>query len=100
MKKDKKQKLTEALGELLLTFLCWAVGVLVVGAFGVDFESDDTSAEGEAGISIRIGTLLAVGFTVAVPALRWFLKWNKQKKISWLYKSHIKLLIKQIIQVC
>lgn len=47
---------------------------------GVDFESDDTSAEGEAGISIRIGTLLAVGFTVAVPALRWFLKWNKQKK--------------------
>ncbi len=41
MKKDKKQKLTEALGELLLTFLCLGVGVLIVGAFGVDFESND-----------------------------------------------------------
>ena len=48
---------------------------------GLDFESPDTSVEGEAGISIRIGTVLAVGFTVAVPALKWFLKWNKQRKM-------------------
>ena len=47
---------------------------------GIDFDSPDTRAEGELGASIRIGTLLAVGFTVAVPALRWFLKWNKKKK--------------------
>ena len=47
---------------------------------GVDFDSDETKVEGEAGITIRIGTLLAVGFTVAVPALRWFLKWNRKNK--------------------
>lgn len=47
---------------------------------GVDFDSPDTCAEGEAGITLRIGTLLAVGFSVAVPALRWFLKWNKKRK--------------------
>lgn len=47
---------------------------------GMDFDSPDTKVEGEAGISIRIGTLIAVGFTVLIPALRWFLKWNKKKK--------------------
>ena len=47
---------------------------------GLDFESPDTSVEGEAGLTIRIGTLMAVGFTVAVPALKWFLKWNKKQK--------------------
>lgn len=47
---------------------------------GVDFDSPDTRAEGEAGITLRIGTLLAVGASVAFPALRWFLKWNKKKK--------------------
>lgn len=47
---------------------------------GVDFDSPDTKAEGEVGGSIRIGTLLAVGFTVAIPALKWFLQWNKKKK--------------------
>ena len=47
---------------------------------GLDFESPDTMLEGEAGLTICIGTLLAVGFTVAVPALKWFLKWNKKRK--------------------
>lgn len=47
---------------------------------GLDFESSDTSAGGEAGLTIRVGTLLAVGISVAVPALRWYLKWNKMKK--------------------
>ena len=47
---------------------------------GMDFDSPDTKVEGEAGISIRVGTLIAVGFTVLIPALRWFLKWNKKKK--------------------
>lgn len=47
---------------------------------GLDFESPDTKVEGEAGLSIRLGTLLKVGLTVAVPALRWFLKWNKKQK--------------------
>ena len=47
---------------------------------GMDFDSPDTKVEGEAGISIRVGTLIAVGFTVLIPVLRWFLKWNKKKK--------------------
>lgn len=47
---------------------------------GLDFDSPDTTLEGEARLTIRIGTLLAVGFTVAVPALKWFLKWNKKRK--------------------
>ena len=47
---------------------------------GMDFDSPDTKVEGEAGISIRIGTLIAAGFTVLIPALRWYMKWNKKKK--------------------
>lgn len=47
---------------------------------GVDFDSPDTKAEGEIGGSIRIGTLLAVGFTVAIPALKWFLQWKQKKR--------------------
>ena len=47
---------------------------------GMDFDSPDTKVEGEAGISIRVGTLIAVGFTVLIPALRWFLAWNRKKK--------------------
>ena len=47
---------------------------------GLDFESTDTAVEGEAGITVRIGTLLAVGITVAIPALRWFLQWRKKNR--------------------
>ncbi len=44
---------------------------------GVDFEASSPAAEGEVGISIRIGTLLGVGLDVGFPALRWFLKFQK-----------------------
>ena len=47
---------------------------------GMDFDSPDTKVEGEAGISIRIGTLIAAGLTVLIPALRWYTKWNKKNK--------------------
>ncbi|WP_295749470.1 hypothetical protein [uncultured Oscillibacter sp.] len=47
---------------------------------GVDFETADTAAAGEAGVTFRIGTLLAVGFGLALPALRWFLRWRKRCK--------------------
>jgi len=47
---------------------------------GIDFDAPKTALEGEAGISIRIGTLLAVGFGVGVPALRWFLRFQKKQK--------------------
>lgn len=46
----------------------------------VDFNAPDTAVEGEVGITLRVGTLLAVGFGLAVPALKWFLRWRKRCK--------------------
>ena len=47
---------------------------------GIDFEEPKTKLEGSLGLSARIGTLLRVGLTVAIPALKWFLKWTKQQE--------------------
>ena len=47
---------------------------------GIDFDEGNTKAEGIVGISIRIGTLLAVALGVGIPALRWYLRFQKQKK--------------------
>ncbi len=51
----------------------------------VDFDAVKTRAEGTVGISIRIGTALAVGFGIAVPALRWLLRYMRRhrKKKPW-----------------
>lgn len=46
----------------------------------VDFNAPGTAAEGEVGITLRIGTLLAMGFGMAFPALGWFLRWRKRCK--------------------
>lgn len=47
----------------------------------LDFDSPNTRAEGSAGLSIRIGTLIAVGLQVGIPALKWLLKyWKKHRK--------------------
>lgn len=45
---------------------------------GIDFDCPKTRVEGNAGISIRVGTLLAVAFGVGFPALRWFLRFRKK----------------------
>ena len=37
---------------------------------GIDFNTPETKLEGELGVTARIGTLLAVGATVAFPALK------------------------------
>lgn len=47
----------------------------------VDFTAPGTAVEGEAGVTFRIGTLIAVGVGLAVPALGWFLRWRKRSKI-------------------
>lgn len=47
----------------------------------VDFNAPGTAAEGEVGVTLRVGTLLAVGFGLAFPALKWFLRWRKRCKI-------------------
>ena len=47
---------------------------------GIDFNAPQTAVEGELGVSIRIGTLLAVGLGTGIPALRWFLRFRKKAK--------------------
>lgn len=46
----------------------------------VDFTAPDTAVEGEVGVTFRIGTLIAVGVCLAIPALGWFLRWRKRSK--------------------
>ena len=46
---------------------------------GIDFDAAKTKLEGKLGLSARIGTLLRVGLTIAIPAIKWFLKWKKQQ---------------------
>ena len=46
----------------------------------VDFDAAKTALRGEVGISIRVGTLLAAAFGIGIPAVRWFLRMQKQQK--------------------
>ena len=45
---------------------------------GIDFDARETTAEGTLGVSIRVGTLLRVLWTIGVPAVRWFLAFQKR----------------------
>lgn len=45
---------------------------------GIDFETSETLIDGELGVTARIGTLLAAGFTIGFPALKWFLHYRKK----------------------
>ncbi len=47
---------------------------------GIDFDAPSTVMNGKAGVSIRIGTLIAVGAGVGFPALKWFLRFLRQHK--------------------
>lgn len=47
---------------------------------GVDFMAEATAVEGEAGLTARVGTLLAAALGVGVPALRWFLRYRKKQE--------------------
>lgn len=46
----------------------------------VDFLAEDMAVDGEVGVTLRIGTLLAMGFGVAFPALGWLMRWRKRCK--------------------
>lgn len=45
-----------------------------------DFDTDGNRTEGTVGVTIRIGTVLAVGFGIGIPALRWFLRYMKRHR--------------------
>ena len=46
----------------------------------VDFAEEKTNVQGTVGLSARIGTLLRIGMTVAIPGLRWLLAYMKNKQ--------------------
>lgn len=45
---------------------------------GVDYERYALQAEGRLGISFRVGDLIIIAFTLAVPVLKWYLNWRKK----------------------
>lgn len=49
---------------------------------GMDFSEAENHLEGEAALKAEIGTLLRAAFTVGIPALKWFLRWKKQQKVT------------------
>ena len=49
---------------------------------GLDFYSKTTKAAGDEGVSARIGTLIAVGFGVGVPALNWMTNLKKKQQAA------------------
>lgn len=48
----------------------------------VDYSQAETRTEGAVGVSLRVGTLAAAALGVAVPALRWFLRWRKTRSAA------------------
>lgn len=45
----------------------------------IDFDAQETRAEGTIGVSARIGTLLRAALGVGIPALRWLLRFRKRQ---------------------
>ena len=43
----------------------------------MDYAAPKTSAEGAAGLSVRIGDMFAIAFALAVPLLKWYLRFKK-----------------------
>ena len=47
---------------------------------GVDFEAEGTDFGGEAAVTLRLGTLLAMGFALLIPAVKWFRSCRKRHR--------------------
>lgn len=45
---------------------------------GVDYDSDRVRSEGRVGVRCRVGDLVVIVLTLAVPVLRWYMAWRKQ----------------------
>jgi len=48
----------------------------------VDYNRFSTRAEGEVGVSFRVGDLISIALTLLVPALKWYLAWKKEKRLT------------------
>ena len=49
---------------------------------GMDFSESEHLLEGEAALKAEVGTLLRAALTAGVPALKWYLRWKKQQKVT------------------
>ena len=47
---------------------------------GMDFEQGEDRYSARTGVTIRVGTLLAVGLQLGFPALKWYLRFQKRHK--------------------
>ena len=47
----------------------------------VDYNARETRTEGEIGLFFQIRDLFAIGFAFGIPALKWLLRWKKEKKL-------------------
>ncbi len=47
----------------------------------MDFEADKLRIRGSAGVGIRIGTLVLIAIGVAIPAIRWLIRYTKKTKL-------------------
>ena len=45
---------------------------------GVDYDAVSTKAEGRVGIKLRVGAVVVIALTLAVPVLKWYLAWRKK----------------------
>ena len=80
MKEDKKNiksALLEGLFELILSLICLGVGALIIGLFGVDFDSADIDYD----LIILLGLVALVAvFGIFFALVRWIKKTLKKNK--------------------
>lgn len=85
MKKDKKQigwAILEALGELVLTLLCMAIGAVIVGMFGVDLTSENTDFDLITLLGLVVFFAILAGIGCLIHLLKKFLK-----KLVWKFRK-------------
>jgi hypothetical protein len=49
---------------------------------GIDFEREKPEIRGQIGLSVRIGTLLALGFQIGIPVFKWLLRYRNGHRNS------------------
>lgn len=47
---------------------------------GIDFDAQETVVDGTLGVSIRVGTILRIAWTLGVPTIRWLLAFQKRHR--------------------
>ena len=45
---------------------------------GVDYDTSRTVAEGRVGVKLRVGDVIVIALTLALPVLKWYLAWRRK----------------------